>query len=135
MPSVGHRDPALVVTADEIARSGAATAWEAIRFTIKRINLKHTRNGAPRRIVRRGQPSIVLRDERRVFVDDLRVGDVGVLQQIAASDIALIRVLIGLDAPPDMGPTRADGVTLIDTRAGPKLAKSVELRWDEPHVR
>lgn len=119
-PPTEHRDPALLITADEIARSGARTAWEAIRFTVKHVNLQQTANGAPRRIVRRGQSSIVLRDEMRVFVDESRVGDVSVLQHIAASDIASIRVLSGLDATTRYGTNSGDGVILISTRTGPR---------------
>lgn len=119
-PLARNHNSALLITADEIARSGAKTAWEAIRFTVKHINLQQTANGAPRRILRRGQSSIRLRDEVRIFVDDSRIADVGVLRQIAASDIALIRVLSGLDATTRYGTNSGDGVILISTRAGPQ---------------
>jgi hypothetical protein len=118
-PPSPRPDQGLLITAREIDRSGAKTAWEAIRLTVRHINLQQTTAGSARRIVRRGQSSIVLRDEIRVFVDELRIVDVGVLQQIAASDIATIRVLSGLDATTRYGTNSGDGVILISTRAGP----------------
>jgi outer membrane receptor for ferrienterochelin and colicin len=115
----GTDHSASVVTAEEIARSGARTAWEAIRFTVRHIHLQQT-NGTAQRIARRGRSSIVLRDEMRVFIDDLPIGDLRVLQQIAAGDIALIRVLSGLEATTRYGTNSGDGVILISTRAGPE---------------
>lgn len=118
IPAGPIHDRDRVVTAEEIMQSGAKTAWDAIRLTVKHINLQNATAGAPQRVVRRGRSSIVLRDEVRILVDDLRIGDVAVLHQIAAAEIALIRVLSGIDATTRYGTNSGDGVILISTRAG-----------------
>ena len=120
IPAGAMHDRDRVITADQITQSGAKTAWDAIRLTVRHINLQSTTDGAPRRMLHRGQSSIVLRDEVRVFVDDLRIADVAVLRQIAAGDIAFMRVLSGLDATTRYGTNSGDGVILIRTRAGPQ---------------
>src|SRR6266581_85789 len=46
-----------VITADAIAKSGAKTAWDAVRFTVPNVQLRESR-GEPARIQRRGRASL-----------------------------------------------------------------------------
>jgi outer membrane cobalamin receptor len=107
-----------VITADKIAASGAKTAWDAVRFTVPNVQLRESR-GKPTRIQRRGRASIYLDDQVRVMVDNVRVTDIRVLEQMAASDILTIEVLSGLDATTYYGGTSTSGVIVIKTKTGP----------------
>jgi len=107
-----------VITADKIAASGAKTAWDAVRLTVPNVQLRENR-GRPTRIQRRGRASIYLDDQVRVMVDNVRVTDIRVLEQVAASDILTIEVLSGLDATTYYGGTSTSGVILIKTKTGP----------------
>src|SRR6266516_6882967 len=107
-----------VITADDIAASGAKTAWDAVRLTVPNVQLRENR-GRPTRIQRRGRASIYLDDHVRVMVDNVRVTDIRVLEQVAASDIRTIEVLSGLDATTYYGGTSTSGVILIKTKTGP----------------
>jgi len=107
-----------VITADDIAASGAKTAWDAVRLTVPNVQLRENR-GRPTRIQRRGRASIYLDDQVRVMVDNVRVTDIRVLEQVAASDILTIEVLSGLDATTYYGGTSTSGVILIKTKTGP----------------
>jgi outer membrane cobalamin receptor len=105
-----------VVTAEQIAKSGAKSAWDAVRFTVRTIAVKETRDGRPARIERRGNSSLYLDDRVQVFVDGLRIIEFQVLDDMPASDISRIEVLSGLDATTHYGTNAADGVILLYTR-------------------
>jgi outer membrane cobalamin receptor len=107
-----------VITADKIAASGAKTAWDAILFTAPNVQLRESR-GKPTRIQRRGRASIYLDDQVRVMVDNVRISDLRLLEQIAASDIMTIEILSGLDATTYYGGTSTSGVIVIKTKTGP----------------
>lgn len=105
-----------VVTADQIAKSGAKSGWDAVRFTVRGISAKQSPDGRPVRIERRGNSSLYLDDRVQVFVDGLRIFEFQVLDDMPASDIARIEVLSGIDATTHYGTNAADGVILVYTR-------------------
>src|SRR3989454_11006119 len=107
-----------VVTADDIAASGAKTAWDAVRLTVPNVQLRENR-GRPTRIQRRGRASIYLHDQVRVMVGNVRVSDIRVLEQVAASGILTIEVLSGVDATTYYGGTPTSGGILLKTKTGP----------------
>jgi outer membrane receptor for ferrienterochelin and colicin len=106
-----------VITADAIARSGAKTAWDAVRFTVPNVQLREVR-GEPARIQRRGRASLYQDDQVRVILDHLPIDDLLVLKQVAAADILTIEVLTGLDATTHYGATSTAGVIVITTTSG-----------------
>ena len=116
--TVGGVPPDLgtMITQEQIAASGARTAWEALRLAAAAIQLRETR-GSAARIQRRGRTSIYLDDQVRVVVDNVRVADLQMLQQIAAADIFKIQVLNAMDATTYFGGTSSSGVVIITTRA------------------
>ncbi len=69
-------------------------------------------------MTRRGPASIYLDDQVRLMVDNVRVYDVQVLDQIPASDIVTIEVLSGLDATTRYGGASTAGLIIIHTRTG-----------------
>ena len=91
--------------ADAIAKSGAKTAWDAVRFTVPNVQLREVR-GEPARIQRRGRASLYQDDQVRVILDHVPITDLRVLRQVAATDILTIEILTGLDATTLYGPIR-----------------------------
>jgi outer membrane receptor protein involved in Fe transport len=106
-----------VITADMIAASGAKTAWDAVRLTVPNVHLRE-RRGRAVGIERRGQASIYLEDQVRVILDNARMYDLQVLQQVAAADILTIEVLTGLDATTYYGGNSTAGAIVITTTSG-----------------
>jgi len=111
-PSAGR-----VITAEAIARSGAKTAWDALRLTVPNVQLREVR-GQPARIQRRGRASIYQDDQVRVVLDHVHIDDLEVLRQVAASDILTIEILNGLDATTHYGASSTSGVIVITTTSG-----------------
>ncbi len=106
-----------VITADLIAASGARTAWDALRLTVPSVHLRE-RRGRASAIERRGQASIYFDDQVRVILDNVRIYDVQLLQQVAASDILTIELLTGLDATTRYGASSTAGAIVITTTSG-----------------
>jgi hypothetical protein len=107
-----------LVTAEEIAQSGASDAWDAIRKTLPHLDLREDRNGRPARMHRRGASSLLLEDRPSIFLDGVRITDVQRLSQIPAFEIAEIRFLSGIDGTTRYGTNSGDGVIVIQTKAG-----------------
>ena len=106
------------IDAHEIAQSNARSAWDALRLNVKGISFLETgRTGTPARVRRRGASSLTLRDEPQIYVDDVRISDLGLLRGMPATDLESIRVLSGIDATTYFGSNTGDGVILIRTRS------------------
>src|SRR3989442_1715672 len=73
-----------MITADDIAESGAKTAWDAVRLTVPNVQLRENR-GTPTRIQRRGRAGNFLHDPGSVMVGKVRVHAIRVLEQVEAS--------------------------------------------------
>jgi hypothetical protein len=110
--SAGHRtgpglahDPNLI-TADEIAKLNAMTAYDVV----KRLR--------PQFLVSRGTTSIV--DTRPttpvVYLDGIRYGDVSSLVGIEASHVATIRYITGPEAQQRFGSDNVGGAILVTTK-------------------
>src|SRR6266568_486418 len=106
-----------VIMADAIAKSGAKTAWDAVRFTVPNVQLREVR-GEPARIQRRGRASLYQDDQVRVILDHVPIDDLRVLRQVAATDILTIEILTGLDATTLYGAASTSGVIVITTTTG-----------------
>ena len=106
-----------LITQETIAGSGAKTAWDALKRTVPYVRLRESK-GRPARMTRRGPASIYLDDQVRLMVDNVRVYDVQVLDQIPASDVLTIEVLSGLDATTRYGGASTAGIIIIHTKTG-----------------
>src|SRR2546426_10999916 len=73
-----------VVTADDIAASGAKTAWDAVRLTVPNVQLRENR-GRPTRIQRRGRAGHFLARPGRGVGEKGRVRGIRVLGQGAGA--------------------------------------------------
>src|SRR3989441_2509449 len=108
---------ARLITAEAIAKSGAKTAWDAVRLTVPNVQLREVR-GQPARIQRRGRASLYQDDQVRVILDHVPIEDLQVLKQVAAVDILTIEILTGLDATTQYGAVSTSGAIVITTTSG-----------------
>src|SRR5207248_822037 len=67
------------ITEEQIAKSGARTAWDALRLTVHNVTFNETGRGQPTRITRRGRSSMLLDDGPRILVDGVALTDYTVL--------------------------------------------------------
>jgi outer membrane cobalamin receptor len=114
----GHGPKRRAITAAEIERSGARTAWDAITRLFPSVSFAEDRYGMPTRISRRGASSIHLADVPQIFIDGIRISDFQSLARVPAQDVASIRLLSGLDGTTYYGTNAGDGVIVIRTHSG-----------------
>jgi outer membrane cobalamin receptor len=107
-----------LITADDIARIGANTAWDVLRRSGTHISTSQTARGEPTRISRRGTSSISFVDRPLVYVDGAQLVEFGYLRQLPARSISSMRILSGIEATPLYGTNAGSGVIEILTRTG-----------------
>jgi outer membrane cobalamin receptor len=107
-----------IITQRAIERSGARTAWDALRRTVTFYWFDDGRSGQPRRVDHRGQSSILLQDQPIILVDGVQLNDFSVLGGIPAEDLFEIEVLSGIDATTYYGTNATKGVIRIWTKVG-----------------
>jgi hypothetical protein len=100
-----RRDPNMI-TQDEIARVTAANAYDAVQML------------RPSFLRARGVPSAVsgMPDLAIVYLDGMKMGDVGQLQRIPTVGIVSIRYINAIDANQRYGRGHEGGAILVDTR-------------------
>ena len=115
------------VTAEDIRASGASSAWEALKYTVRTHRFTDY-HGVPTRIQSdRGQGSMVLREDPLVFLDGARLTDITILRMIPANNLHAIQVLTGPDATTYYGTSAVAGVILIETTLGEEVADTVAV--------
>ena len=100
-----QRDPNLI-TADEIARVTATNAYDAVQML------------RPSFLRQRGVPSTTsgMPDLAIVYLDGMKMGDVGQLQRIPTVGIVSIRYINAIEANQRYGRGHEGGAILVDTR-------------------
>ena len=111
-----------LILADEISRTGARNAWEAIKRTPTFLSTMENGRGEPTRLWRRGRGSILLRETPIVVVDGVIASDLATLSSIPAEQIAWIRVLTGSAGTARFGTQGGGGAIMIQTRLGEPVA-------------
>jgi len=107
-----------VITAEQIARSGASTAWEVLKREAPTLTLRDTRGGRPTSAGRRGRSSIVLQDAPLVVLDGVRLTDFRALDGIPAVTILMISIYTGIEGTTYYGTNAVSGVIVIQTKDG-----------------
>jgi len=107
-----------LILADEIARTGARNAWEAIKRTPTFLTTMESSNGTPTRMWRRGRGSVLLREAPLVVIDGVISTDIGILVSIPAEQIAYIRVLTGAASTARFGTQGGAGAVMVQTMVG-----------------
>lgn len=107
------------ITWEQIQRSGATTAWDALKYNVRTHHFGEDSRGTPIRIVaNRGQGSMVLREDPIIFLDGARMSEITVLRMIPANNLFSIHVFIGPDATTYFGTSAVAGVILLETTMG-----------------
>lgn len=104
------------VTAEEIDRSSAQTAWDALGLLGGFLRLEKDKDRQPARITARGRSSILLSSEPIVVLDGVRLVEYTVLDRMSANLIESIQLLSGPEATTRFGTNSGHGVILITTR-------------------
>lgn len=107
-----------VITADQITRSRAKTAWEALQRVVPHLSIGQNTFGTPNRIRWRGNPSMVVSSQPVIVVNGVKIQDLNVLSAMPAEIIASIRVMNAIDGTTLYGTGTASGVILIETKGG-----------------
>lgn len=107
-----------IITQEEIARSGAHDAFQAIERGGTYLNIVAAGGDRPARISRRGATSIAMSNAVLLVIDGTPVHHTEqVLRSIPATSIAYIHILSGRDASVRWGSQAANGVVVIATSA------------------
>lgn len=102
------------VTRDEIVRSGARTAWQALRRTTS-LHMEAIGSGSPARVSHRGHGSFHLSDAPLVVLDGAPLADWKELHRIPADDLSAIRVRSSGNAAIEYGSRAKNGVIELYT--------------------
>jgi hypothetical protein len=107
------------ITWEQIQRSGATTAWDALKYNVRTHQFSEDARGNPVRILaNRGQGSMVLREDPLLFLDGARMSEITVLRMIPANNLFSIQVFTGPDATTYFGTSAVAGVILLETTMG-----------------
>ena len=107
------------ITWEQIQRSGATTAWDALKYNVRTHHFGEDAHGNPVRVVaNRGQGSMVLREDPIIFLDGARMSEITVLRMIPANNLFSIQVFTGPDATTYFGTSAVAGVILLETTMG-----------------
>lgn len=109
-----------LITREDIVRSGARDAFEALRLANTHILLSESRGqmtlAREVQATSRGRSSFVLSAQMLLVVDDVQRLDVSALHEIPADNILWIRVLTSLEATPLYGTEGGNGAIVVRTR-------------------
>lgn len=103
-----------LILAEDIAASGATTAWEVVRG-MTHMSTSTTASGEPSRMWRRGRGSIYGSETPIVVVDGVESLDIQILAQIRADRIAWIRILTSTASAARFGTDGGGGAVIVQT--------------------
>jgi hypothetical protein len=101
------------VSQDQIRRSGATTAWQALQYTVPFYRFE-----ASGKVRHRGVGSIILHDQPKIVVDGVTLTEVSMLMAMPATDLESIRVMNAPTATTYYGTNSSAGVIVIQTKTG-----------------
>ncbi len=101
------------VSREQIQRSGATTAWQALQYTVPFYRFE-----ASGKVRHRGVSSIVLHDQPKILLDGVTLTELTMLMTMPATDLQSIRVMNAPEATTYYGTNSSAGVILIQTRHG-----------------
>jgi len=107
-----------LITAEQIEKSGAHSAWQVLREKAPMLTLREDRNGRPASMGRRGQSSFVLDEAPMIMLDGVRVPDFHALESIDAGSIFTILIYDGVEGTTYYGTNAVSGVVVIKTKDG-----------------
>lgn len=109
-----------LITAEQIEKSGARTAWQVLKQSAPMLQTSDDRNGRPSKLGRRGRTSFVLDESPTITVDGVRIPDFRSLDDIDAQSILTIYIYDGIEGTTYYGTNSGSGVIVIKTKDGGK---------------
>lgn len=112
-----------MITAEQISRSGATNAWEALRRSGTHLLVRENSRSEQARISHRGPNSLLLSNEMLVIVDGIQLVNWSYLRDIPAASIAPIQIMLGAQATVQYGTPAGNGAIIVSTGV-PNLART-----------
>ena len=109
---------AFLITAEQIRKSGAHTAWQVLKQSAPMLQTSEDPNGRPAKLGRRGRASFLLDEAPTVLLDGVRIPDFRALDDIDAPSISTIYIYDGIEGTTYYGTNSGSGVIVIKTKAG-----------------
>ena len=107
-----------MITAEQIEKSGAHTAWQVLRQDAPMLTIREDRNGRPLSLGRRGRSSFMLDEAPMILLDGVRIPDFHALESIDAQSIFTILIYDGVEGTTYYGTDAVSGVIVIRTKDG-----------------
>ena len=107
-----------LITAEQIEKSGARTAWQVLQRNAPMLQTTDDRNGRPAKLGRRGRASLMLDDSPMILLDGVRMPDFRTLDDIDAQSILSIYIYDGVEGTTYYGTNSGTGVIVIKTKDG-----------------
>lgn len=108
-----------ILTREQIARTGARDAWEAVQRGGTRLNIQYTREGSPARVTHRGVDSFALSPQVLLVVDGAHMASLSRLREIRAENVDYIQVLPARVGVVKYGTAGGNGVVVVRTGTAP----------------
>ena len=102
-----------VLDADRIQRSGATTAWDAIRLLVPSYHLQPGRTTSLRMF---GPTEGSVAGTTRLMIDGHQIWDLDALQAIPVEEVIAIHLLSATEAATYFGPGTGGGAIVVQTR-------------------
>ncbi len=102
-----------LITAEEIEKSGASTAWQVLRQHAPMLTMREDGNGRPQSMGRRGRSSFLPDEAPIILLDAVRVPDFHALDTIEAHAILTILTYEGVEGTTYYGTDAVSGVIVI----------------------
>ena len=107
-----------LITAEQIEKSGARTAWQVLKHNAPMLQTSDDRNGRPAKLGRRGRASLMLDDSPMIMLDGIHIADFRALDDIDAQSILSIYIYDGVEGTTYYGTNSVSGVIVIKTKDG-----------------
>jgi outer membrane cobalamin receptor len=107
-----------LITAEQIEKTGAHTAWQVLKQQAPMLMLREDRNGRPQSMGRRGRSSFLLDEAPMIMLDGVRVPDFHALESIDAQSIFSIMIYDGVEGTTYYGTGAVSGVIVITSKGG-----------------
>jgi outer membrane cobalamin receptor len=114
-PPPAPRHSSHVITREDIERSGAVDAYEALKRSSSFLNIGEQKSGDIR-VSERGNGSILLSPQILLVVDEVRMLNLNSLKDIRADAVESMAMLSGAEATPVYGTGASNGVLVVRTR-------------------
>lgn len=118
-PATPSERDGLVITREDIERSGALNGWEALRWCARHLTFQQTRDGSPVRVTQRGVESFVLDPQMLLVLDGTHLQSLSILETIPAANIEYIQVLSDRVGVVKYGTGGGNGVIVVRTGVPP----------------